>query len=196
MVYLMGCSPIRRSHDMVSEVVQVAELLPSHAVNEFLKNVKPSEDDVMALWECQSRRYPFVEQSQCDFVDIATRCGLAPHSLVEQWLGNADYAPYAAAHDTNISEDDVLAIAGKPGCSYALRNPILPHDALWREAKRRRGAWTDLAHLFANEARRQPYWKLARDENIGGCGRASPVTPLRRTQCSRLYCSQVGAIAS
>lgn len=139
------------THDMVSEVVQVAELLPSHAVNEFLKNVQPTEDDVMALWECQSRRYPFVEQSQCDFVDIATRCGLAPDSLVEQWLGNADYAPYAAAHATNISEDDVLAIAGKPGCSYALRNPIMSHGALWREAKRRRGAWTDLAHLFANE---------------------------------------------
>lgn len=139
------------TRDMVSKVVQVAELLPSHAVNEFLKSVKPTEDDVMALWECQSRRYPFVEQSQCDFVDIATRCGLAPDSLVEQWLGSEDYAPYAAAHDTNISEDDVLAIAGKPGCSYALRNPILSHDALWREAKRRRGAWTDLEHLFANE---------------------------------------------
>lgn len=139
------------TRDMVSEVVQVAELLPSHAVNEFLKSVQQTEDDVMALWECQSRRYPFVEQSQCDFVDIATRCGLAPHSLVEQWLGNADYAPYAAAHATNVCEDDVLAVAGKPGCSYALRNRILSHGALWREAKRRRGAWTDLAHLFANE---------------------------------------------
>lgn len=139
------------TRDMVSEIVQVAERLPSHAVNEFLKNVQTTEDDVMALWECQSRRYPFVEQSQCDFVDIATRCGLAPHKLVEQWLRNADYAPYAAAHATNISEDDVLAIAGKPGCSYALRNPILSRDALWREAKRRCGAWTDLAHLFANE---------------------------------------------
>ena len=137
------------TRDMVSEVVQVAELL--HAVNEFLKSVKPTEDDVMALWECQARRYPFVEQSQCDFVDIATRCGLAPNNLVEQWLGSADYAPYAAAHATNVGEDDVLAIAGKPGCSYALRNPILSHGALWREAKRRRGAWADLAHLFANE---------------------------------------------
>jgi hypothetical protein len=139
------------TRDMVSKVVQVAELLPSHAVNEFLKSVKPTEDDVVALWECQSRRYPFVEQSQCDFVDIATRCGLAPDSLVEQWLGSEDYAPYAAAHATNISEDDVLAIAGKPGCSYVLRNPVLSHGALWREAKRRCGAWTDLAHLFANE---------------------------------------------
>ena len=45
------------THDMVSEVVRVAELLPSYAVNGLLKNVTLTEDDVMALWECQSRRY-------------------------------------------------------------------------------------------------------------------------------------------
>lgn len=46
-------------------------------------------------------------------------------------------------------------------------------------------------------ARPQPFWRLAREtKNISGCGRASPVTPLRRAQCSRLYCSRVGAIAS
>lgn len=139
------------TRDMVSEIVRVAQPIPVQAVNVLLKNAQLSEDDVMTLWDIQKWRHMEGVQLTRDFVDAATRRGLAPNRLVERWLRDEDYAPYAAAHATNISEDDILAIAGKPGGGYAYRNPILSHDALWREAKRRRGAWNGLADLFANE---------------------------------------------
>ena len=191
------------TREAIDSAMRVASLLPDFIVNSMLRGGALTGDDVRALWGSRSENRSYMGLGR-DFVEPAVCGGSAPNSLVEEWLNRDEYAPHAAAYAADVSEDDVLRIVhsvDNPLRDRALINPVLSSEALWSEMRQRRVLGDGLTYVFANESAHPSLHSLSRAaaSSIAGCalslastrrgGRVLLVTPWRRAQRSRRYCS-------
>lgn len=138
----------------IDAALSVASLLPDFIVYSMLMGGALTGDDVRTLWGSRSEKHSYMGLGR-EFVEPAMRGGSAPDSLVDEWLDSSEYAPHAAAYDTNVSEDDVLRIVrdvSNPWRNRALMNPVLSSEVLWSEMRQRRGWDAGLTYIFSNES--------------------------------------------